>query len=59
MQCGCCAQDIVRGIFALSSIVGYWNRTVLAILNLHIGYWNATILGILNLCIATKGEGNI
>ena len=32
----CCAHDTVRGTFALSSILGYRNGTILAILNLHV-----------------------
>ena len=33
---GCCAHETVRGTFALSSILGYRNGTILAILNLHV-----------------------
>ena len=33
---GSCAQDTLRQTFALSSILGYWNGKILAILNLHV-----------------------
>ena len=33
---GCRAQNTVRATFGLSSILGYWNEKIFAILNPHV-----------------------